>query len=186
MLIALNGAIAGSGLSYDDGGQVSIMLDPRRFRDGSNELLAYTFDGDELAEVLIKSSLNDWNVHLDNSGSIAVTDRSGASYAIDEELRGSASFSSPSASVVSLGGWAYDSRRAQAPKVLLLIDGEEVLSSGFRMLANPIAASGAGIAENLEYWFSLELAISQKKHGGSLRVLALFEDGRMLEIQPKK
>jgi len=56
ILIALNNTFAGSSVTYDDRGSISIMLDPRRFRDGSNVLSAYTLHAGDLRKLEISST----------------------------------------------------------------------------------------------------------------------------------
>ena len=55
IVIALNGIFAGSGLTYDDQGSISVLLDPRHFRDGFNELVAYKLLAGELSKLEISS-----------------------------------------------------------------------------------------------------------------------------------
>ena len=54
ILIAVNNTFAGSGNTYDDQGSLSVMLDPRRFKHGANEIAAYILVANELS--LIETS----------------------------------------------------------------------------------------------------------------------------------
>jgi hypothetical protein len=54
-MIALNNTFAGSGVTYDDQGSLSVMLDPRFFQHGFNELAAYILVAGELARLEISS-----------------------------------------------------------------------------------------------------------------------------------
>ena len=55
IVIALNGTYAGSGMTYDDQGSISILLDPRHFRGGINDLAAYKLLAGELSKIEISS-----------------------------------------------------------------------------------------------------------------------------------
>jgi hypothetical protein len=58
ILIALNNTFSGSGTTYDDQGSVSILLDPRQFREGFNELAAYEVDGEGLSRLDIDAEVS--------------------------------------------------------------------------------------------------------------------------------
>jgi hypothetical protein len=56
LVIAVNNTFAGSGMTYEDQGSISVMLDPRQFQDGDNTLTAYMLSAGELKklEVLVE------------------------------------------------------------------------------------------------------------------------------------
>lgn len=180
IMVALNGTFAGSGMTYDESGSVSIMLDPRRFRSGENDIRAYVIDASEILEINVDIDFGSWSIRRNEAGKVTVTDKQGTSYQLDDTLKGRATFS---ASAQNLTGYACDESLRLAPKAVLLIEHDEVTTTNFTMTEKPFFSKDEGIAA-LKCWFSFKESIDLRQR--DIAILALFEGGRMVEIHPKK
>ena len=181
IMVALNGTVAGSGMTYDESGSVAIMLDPRRFRNGKNDIRAYLIGVHDILEIDIALDIEGWSIRRDDTGIVMVMDKQGSSYQQDDSLKGRANFNVFNG---SLAGYACDETRRLAPKTMLLVEDDTIITTGFTMTNDRSFSKGEGIPE-LECWFSLEPKAYQRRRGIKPTVLALFEGGRMVEIHPK-
>jgi hypothetical protein len=68
LLIALNGVIAGSGRTFGEDAQFSIMLDPRQFRPGHNQLEAFLLRQDTLERISPAAAGGAWRVEKKAGG----------------------------------------------------------------------------------------------------------------------
>jgi len=182
IMVALNGTVSGSGVTYDKSGSVSLMLDPRQFRSGKNELRAYVMVASKFFEIPVASDFDGWSITRNDVGIATVTDHQGNSYQQDETLNGRAAFNAFRASIE---GYACDETHQLSPKALLLVEDNAVINTGFTMTTDTLFSNGQ---ENtmLECWFSLEVNPDLRGGGGALSIMALFEGGRLMEIYPKK
>lgn len=184
VLIGLNGTIAGSGEIFDASGDLSVMLDPRQFKAGSNELRAYLLrDTDSPVELKVVSDVSGWALSSENGIVVAVRDEAGVEYAADASLSGKASFGA-SRTMDRLRGWACDESGHQAPIRVLLVEGERVLTTAFWMEARIQLSQQQGNAEDIECAFSIELNEQLMLRKRDLSVVALFAGGRMIQLTP--
>lgn len=181
IMVALNGTVAGSGQTYNESGDVSIMLDPRRFRNGENEVRVYSVGGPEILEVTVAMDFDGWSLQRIN-GDIVVTDDQRITYKKDDTLNGGATSFLHRDGAETLSGYACDETSRLAPRALLLVDGNAVITSSFTLELKPMFSTMKGIAD-LKCWFTVDVNQDLNRPGASPSILALFDGGRLLEIE---
>ena len=189
VVVKLNGAIAGQGSTYDSSGQVFILLDPRKFTNGVNEITAYSSHKDSPFEIPVTSfNIAEWDVSRDNKGKVSVTGPAGKYHTGDSTLAGNAFFRFGGTGISVLTGWAYDKKFKRKAHTVLLLNGEKIVGAGFRKRKKPAYTKDKGIgpARGLEYWFSMEIEDELRQRYPSLSIVALFDDSRILEIEIDK
>lgn len=179
IMVALNGTVAGSGMTSDEDGYFSIMLDPRLFRSGENEIRAFSVDTSEILEISVDPGLEEWNIRRNGANIVSVTDNQGLNYQQDNTLEGRATYS---AANQFLYGYACDETLRIAPKAMLFVEGDTVITTVFRMTNKPLLSAEDGIPD-LKCWFTVAVSPDWLRKDAVL--LALFEGGRMMEIHPK-
>jgi hypothetical protein len=182
LLIALNGIVAGVGEVFDGKGSVSAMLDPRLFRQGVNRLQVVWLHNGRLIAVPVPIDTQDWRLQQDASGAVAAVSLGRQRWVAKRTLQGLASSSPKSSPVASITGWAFDPAARVAPRELLLVDGDRVVSTGFQQQPRALEAIKHGLDENLPIGFSIPVDPQLRKHMEQLVVLALFEDGSLIEL----
>jgi hypothetical protein len=181
ILITLNGKFSGGGTTYDDEGSLSIMLNPKHFRLGLNELAAYELHKDKLTRVEIASKVAlDWSIERDENGIKTAQSGSGIMYRRGEESPGVA-FISRHPALASIAGAVHDEKLQRTPDILLLIDDTTVITDNFRFF--PGRSTKNYMAAAIYSKFSLELTADQMPRDFNLSVLALWREGYFREIQ---
>lgn len=190
IFIALNGVIVGSGETYDKDGKVSIILDPRKFRQGANQLRVFILDekGQTLEADMVNSTTG-WTVQKENSIVSQVTDPTGKAYRPDETLDGEVLFYDAGLNLARISGWACDKKQGVAPAKLLLVEGGRVLRTDFSQLETRKKPWGVAKGQRRPpsipgCAFALEFSRHTKLKDRDLSVVALFRDGRLLELLP--
>jgi sulfatase-like protein len=190
VFIGLNGVIVGSGETYDDDGMVSIILDPRQFKPGANQLRVFLLeDTDQVLEADVVYSTTGWTVQKEDGFVSQVTDPTGKVFQPGEMLEGDALFYNAGVKPARISGWACDKKQGVVPVKLVLIEGVHVLRSDFSLLEEPTKHWGAIKGYRRppaipRCSFALEFSRHTKLKDRDLSVVALFEDGRLLQLQP--
>lgn len=190
VFIGLNGVIVGSGETYDEDGKVSIILDPRQFKRGANQLRVFLLeDTGQVLEVDVVSVTTGWTVLREDGFVFQITDPMGKVFQPGEMLEGDVLFYDAGLSPASISGWACDEKQNIAPVKIVLIEGVRVLRTDFSLLDEPkipwgAAKEGYRPPSVPRCSFTLKYSRHTKLKGRDLSVVALFEDGRLLELQP--
>ncbi|MGI9295787.1 MAG: sulfatase-like hydrolase/transferase, partial [Pseudomonadales bacterium] len=146
VLIALNGVIAGSGESYGNEGLISVMLDPRRFREGDNQIAVLSLVDGTLASLPLITAAGGWEIEQANgSGELRTVRNATQQWSRGEDLLGSSSLSPPGSPVASVDGWAYDTQESRRAEKILLLDDGKVVSHSFRRSTKPLVAAHHGL-----------------------------------------
>ncbi len=188
LAIALNGRLAVVTSTYADGSswKFSAMLPETAFRSGENDIQVFAIEaGDSDQLVLIAGSPAlaggdyTWNAErgsVSHAGKRLPDDPMGIEGAVDYISLGD--------EAVEILGWAIDSANARAVKAILVFDGPRlVYKGGTHMLREETHQFGVVI----EVGFHAVIPFSQMPDstGTGLRVFAITEDDRALEISSK-
>ena len=184
--IGVNGMVAGSGYSFGDDNEVSVMLDPTYFRRGENTISAYLVSAAGVHSVRVDDGSAPWELRRDDSGQLTSVARGEQRWVAATDAKGHAAFSQQSTALGSIGGWVFKSGAGTTAQNLLLIDDTTVLSAGFRRFPLSIHAEEHGLDEDLPHWYTLEINPAIQERGLKLSVLALFESGDFAELQLQK
>ena len=190
VFIGLNGVIVGSGETYDEDGMVSIILDPRQFKPGANQLRVFLLeDTGQVLEVDVVSATTGWTVIREDGFVFQITDPTGKVFQPGEMLEGDVLFYNAGLIAAHISGWACDEKQGVVPVKLVLIEGVRVLRTDFSLLEEP--KKHWGVAKGYRRppsiprcSFALTFSRHTKLKDRNLSVVALFEDGRLLELQP--
>jgi hypothetical protein len=188
LAIALNGRLAVFTSTYTDGSswRFSAMLPESAFRPGENDIQVFAIeagDSDQLVLVAGSPALAGgdytWNADGDSvslAGSNLPEDPIG--------IKGAVDYISLGEEAVEILGWAIDSANARAVKAILVFDDPDlVYKGGTHMLREETHQFGVVI----EVGFHAVIPFSQMPDstGTDLRVFAVTEDDRALEISPQ-
>jgi len=188
LAIALNGRLAVCTTAYADGSswRFSAMLPETAFRAGENDIEVFAIDaGDSVQLVLVAGSPASaggdytWNADGDS------VSRTGNELPDDPMgIKGAVDYISFGEEAVEILGWAIDSANARAVKAILVFDGPDlVYKGGTHMLREETHQFGVVI----EVGFHAVIPFNQMPDstGAGLRVFAVTEDDRTLEISSK-
>lgn len=183
VLIALNGLAAGSGTSFNNDQQLSIMLRPDLFQTGKNQISAFAVDGDQLQPITIGDHLKDYRLALDKDGNLREVQLAGQRWhraKKDEGIHAEAKLPRKRSSLALLSGWAYDRDRKEPAERILLIDGDTIVTDSFRRTINPLISEVAGLGKDVEVGFIISLGSVYDMPNPSL--VLLFSSGKMLTV----
>ena len=182
IVIGLNGFIAGSGESFGSEGEVSVMLDPRRFRDGGNTLRAYLIVGGQLQAIGVDQGLANLQLQRDAGGKLVRVRGRQSTWEPAQHPQGlaRANYAWQSTPLGNISGWVHDGD--SAAEQLLLIEGDKVVAGGFHQFPHPIYSAGQGLDEQQPYWYALEIKPALRNKTDRLSVLALFANGHFIEL----
>jgi hypothetical protein len=185
LAIALNGRIAVVTSTYTGGSswKFSAMLPESAFRSGENDIEVFAIEaGDSDGFVLVAGSPvpaggdYTWNADVDSvnyAGSNLPTDPIG--------IKGVVDYISLGEEAVEILGWAIDSANARAVKAILVFEGPHlVYKGGTHMLREETHQFGVVI--EVGFHAVIPFGQMQDSSGAGLRVFAVTEDDRALEI----
>lgn len=189
LAIALNGRLATvtTAYAYGSGWRFSAMLPESVFRSGENDIQIFgidEIDADRFVLVASSTAISGgnyvWNADGDN---VSHTENQLSEDPIG--IKGAVDYISFGLEAVEILGWAIDSANARAVKAILVFDGRHLIyEGGTHMLREETHLFGVVIA--VGFHAVIPFSRIPDSAGGSLRVFAVTEDDRILELSSKK
>ncbi len=180
VLIALNGKVAGVAAVGEWKGDsvIAALLDPSTMVEGQNRIEIFVVAQNTIRSVNVEDA-SPHNVEVGEDGRVVSVHLGDEVW--DSVRPGFVGYADTESDAGLLQGWVADIDAKELPHTILLLDGGEVLSAGFRRIPRSDVSElyGSEIEES-----GIQLALSPELSARiqELTVLALFADGGFLEF----